>query len=86
MKRLLIAMRCWDLTTGDEKLPALPTPLAEGATTANAIVYETNFAAATAKRENFNERKNDAASSMYNACSIAVRIYIDDVFDPVVMW
>jgi hypothetical protein len=88
MKRLLIAMCCWDLVTGDKIMPLLPTPPAEGAivTAADATAYQTNLTVAMASRKEVKNRQNEAASAMYNACGIEARIYIDGVFDPVAVW
>jgi hypothetical protein len=86
MTRLLIAMDGWEITNGQETLPSLPTAPAEGAPAAAVLAYEAKLEKATDKQVDYKRRKNDAAAAMYNACSVGVRIYIDDSFDPAAMW
>ena len=66
--RLLLRMvRPWDITEGREQLP--PLLGLPNSQTATAI-------AARAKREDFEQRREEAAGIIYNACIATVRVYI----------
>ena len=70
-------VRAWDITEGREQLP--PLLGLPNSQTATAI-------AARAKREDFEQRREEAAGIIYNACSATVRVYIEDTDDPADMW
>jgi hypothetical protein len=76
MTRLLITMEGLEITNGEEKMPLLPTAPAEGAPAAAVITDEAKLKKATGKLINNKSRKNNAAESMYNACSVWARILL----------
>ena len=78
VRRLLRSIKAWDITEGREQLPPLP-PGGINSQTAAAI-------AARARRSDFEQRREDAAGVIYNACSAPIRIYIDNTDDPEDMW
>ena len=75
-RRLLRSIKAWDITSGTEQLP----PILAGP------VISAVSVAARAKREDFVQRREDAAGVIYNACTPAVRVYIDGSDDPHDMW
>lgn len=77
IRRLLRMIRAWDITEGREQLPPLPSHLNSQSVAA---------VAARARREDFEQRRKEAAGIIYNACIPAVRVYIDDSDDPADMW
>ena len=78
VRRLLHSLKAWDITEGREQLPPLP-PGGQNSQTVAAV-------AARAKRSDFEQRREDAAGIIYNACRAPVRIYIDNTDDPANMW
>ena len=83
-------MDCWDIATGEETMPGLPTallqadlPSADGLSpnpatvTAMMIAHLANLATAAATRKEIKLRQNDALSTIYNACSPPIRVYND---------
>lgn len=44
------------------------------------------IAAARAAIQDYEQRREDSAAAIYNACSLSVRVYIDDTDDPQRMW
>ena len=78
VRRLLRSLKAWDITEGREQLPPLP-PGSQNSQTAAAV-------AARDRRSDFEQRREDAAGIIYNACSAPVRIYIDNTDDPADMW
>jgi hypothetical protein len=74
--RILRAILAWNIVDGTESIP----PLEEsGATPAER-------SAAELRRTNYIQRREDAATVIYNACSVSVRIYIDDIDNPEDIW
>jgi hypothetical protein len=76
MHRVLRAILVWTIIDGTESIPPLVAP---GAT-------PVKRAAAELKRTNYIQRCKDAAAMIYNAYSIGIRVYIDDIDDPEDMW
>ena len=73
-KRTLKAISAWEIVTGREQLP----PVLAG-NSAAAVTSRT-------QRAEFVQRRDDAAALIYNSCSDAVRVHIDDIDDPDEMW
>jgi hypothetical protein len=76
MWRILLAILAWNIVDGTESIPPLEGP---GATPAESSVAEL-------QRTNYIQCCKDAATVIYNVCSVSVRIYIDDIDDPEDMW
>jgi hypothetical protein len=76
MRRILRAILAWNIVDGTGSIPPLEGP---GATPAER-------SAAELRRTNYIQRREDAATVIYNVCSVSVRIYIDDIDDPEDMW
>ena len=75
-RRLLRLIKAWDITSGTEQMPPIPSGPVNSAVSI----------AARAKWEDFVQCHEDAAGVVYNACTPAVRVYIDDSDDPHDMW
>ena len=75
-RQLLRPIKAWAITSGTEKLPPIPSGPFNSAVSI----------AARAKREYFVPCREDAAGVIYNACTPAVRVYIDDSDYPQDMW
>ena len=78
VRRLLRTLNAWDITEGREQLPPLP-PGGQNSQTVAAV-------AARARRIDFEQRRQDVAGIISNACSAPVRKYIDNTHDPADMW
>jgi hypothetical protein len=76
MRRMLQAILAWTIVNGTESIPPLAAPGATPAERATAELQWTNYI----------QCHEDAAAMIYNACSVTVRIYIDDIDDPEDMW
>jgi hypothetical protein len=72
MRHILRAILAWNIVDGTESIPPLAVP---GAT-------PVERSAAELKRTNYIQRHEDAATVIYNACSVSVHIYIDNIDDP----
>ena len=77
IRRLLRMIRAWDITEGQEQLPPLPPSMVNSQTAA--------AVAARARRQDFEQRREEAAGIIYNACSAPVRVFINDTNDPAEM-
>jgi hypothetical protein len=76
MHRMLRAILACTIVDGTESIPPRTAPRATPA----------DRAAAELPRTNYIQRGEDVAAMIYNACSVAVRIYIDDIDDPEDIW
>jgi hypothetical protein len=76
MRRVLRALLAWTIVDGTEDIPPIAAPRATPA----------QRAAAELQRTNYIQRREDAAAAIYNACSVGVRVYIDDIDDPEDIW
>ncbi|KAH8152155.1 uncharacterized protein LAJ45_03581 [Morchella importuna] len=76
MRRLLRALLAWKIVSGDEEIPPVAGPNDE----------EEEIERCRKRRQDFEQRREDAAAVIYNSCSSPVRIYIDEVDDPEEMW
>jgi hypothetical protein len=76
MRRILRAILAWNIVDGTESIPPLAAP---GATPAERST-------AKLQRMNYIQRRKDAAAVIYNAGSVSVHVYIDDIDDPEDMW
>jgi hypothetical protein len=76
MHRILRAILAWNIVDRTESIPPLEGP---GAT-------PVERSAAELRRMNYIQRREDAAAVIYNACSVGVHVYIDDIDDPEDMW
>jgi hypothetical protein len=72
MRRILRSTGGWDIVNGEEEAPQQPAPNASN-NVRQAFI-------------NFNERKEDAATYIYNGCSKHVKVMIDGTDDPQEMW
>jgi hypothetical protein len=70
--RVLRALLAWMIVDGTEDIPPIAAP---GATPAQR-------AAAELQRTNYIQCRKDAAAAIYNACSVGVHVYINDIDDP----
>jgi hypothetical protein len=76
MHCILRAILAWNIVDRTESIPPLAAPRATPA----------ERAAAELKRTNYIQGREDAAAVIYNACSVGVHVYIDDIEDPEDMW
>jgi hypothetical protein len=76
MRRMLRAILAWTIIDGTKSIPPLAAP---GATPAERAAAELQWT-------NYIQCREDAAAMIYNACSIGVSVYIDDIDDPEDMW
>jgi hypothetical protein len=76
MRHVLRAILASNIFDGTESIPPLEGP---GATPAERSTAEL-------QRINYIQHHEDAAAVIYNACSIGVHVYIDDIDDPEDIW
>jgi hypothetical protein len=76
MHHILRAILAWNIVDGTESIPPLEGP---GATPAERSVAEL-------WRMNYIQCHEDAATVIYNTCSVSICIYIDDIDNPEDMW
>jgi hypothetical protein len=76
MRRILRAILAWNIVDGTESIPPLAAP---GATPAER-------SAAELQRTNYIQCREAATAVIYNAWSVCVHIYIDDIDDPEDLW
>jgi hypothetical protein len=73
---ILRAILAWNIVDATESIPPLAAP---GATPVERSVAEL-------QRMNYIQRHEDAATVIYNACSVGVHVYIDNIDNPEDMW
>jgi hypothetical protein len=76
MRRILRAILAWNIVDGTESIPPLE---GSGATPTERSVAEL-------RRTNYIQCREDVAAVIYNACSVSIHIYIDDIDNPEDMW
>jgi hypothetical protein len=76
MHRVLQAILAWNIVDRTESIPPLEGPRATPVERSATELW----------RMNYIQRCEDAAAVIYNACSVGVCIYIDDIDDPKDMW
>jgi hypothetical protein len=76
MHRILQAILAWNIVDGTESIPPLAMP---GATPVERSTAEL-------QRMNYIQCCEDAATVIYNTCTVSVHVYIDDIDDPKDMW
>jgi hypothetical protein len=73
---MLRAILAWTIVDGTQSIPPLAAPRATPAEGAAGELQWTNYI----------QCREDAAAIIYNACSVGVRVYINDIDDPEDMW
>jgi hypothetical protein len=76
MHRILQAILAWNIVDGTECIPPLEGPRATPAERSTAKLQGMNYI----------QHCEDAATVIYNVCSVSIHIYIDDIDDPEDIW
>lgn len=73
-RRLLRATGGWQIVEGTELPPPAPAGTPAQLTAGRTAIKD------------YEQRKEDAAMTIYTSCSLSVRVYIDEIDDPQQMW
>lgn len=72
IRHILDSVSCWEIVDGTEQAPPVPG--------------NNGSAAAREKHTDYKKRKSTACSLLYSSCSIDLQGYINDIFEPTIMW
>src|SRR5579871_4720797 len=72
IRHILDSVSCWGIVEGTERAPPAPGNNAS--------------AAAREKYNDYKKRKSIATSLLYSSCSLDLQGYINDIWEPKVMW